>query len=167
MPSEVRAFHTWMRQAFAQFIQERAEGGLTNGEQIIRTVILRAKDGDMKAIEYVLDRMAGKPLQSVEVGAELSFNFLSEADRIRAIESVERIRRMRGEGDPKRQGIGRTLALLPSASECNPYGSASPVKEPAIVPTKRKAHCIHGFAVTNSAASHCVACSNLGLQIKK
>ena len=41
--------------------------GLTNGEHIIRTLIQRAKEGDMRAIEYVLERMGGKPQQSVEV----------------------------------------------------------------------------------------------------
>jgi len=32
-----------------------------------------AKEGDMRAIEYVLDRVGGKPLQAVEVETEFSF----------------------------------------------------------------------------------------------
>jgi hypothetical protein len=156
-----------MRQAFARSLQEGTENGLTNGEHIIRTLIQKAKDGDMKAIEYVLDRMGGRPLQSVEVGgAELSFSFLSEADRIRLMGSVERIKRMQADGDAKRQGIGQTLTLLPSTSECSPLDSASSDENPAIARGK-KTRCIHGFAVINSAASHCVTCCNLGLQIEK
>jgi hypothetical protein len=67
VPSEIRAFHTWMRETFARALQEQSEEGLTNGEHIIRTLIQKAKDGDIKAIEYVFDRMGGKALQSVEL----------------------------------------------------------------------------------------------------
>ena len=45
--------------------------------------------------------MAGKPLQSVEVGTELSFNFLSEAERIRITESANKIRRMQADADAR------------------------------------------------------------------
>ena len=69
-----------MRQSFARFLQEGTKDGLTNGEHIIRTLIQKAKDGDMKAIEYVLDRMGGKPLQSVEVGTH--FPLITSARRI-------------------------------------------------------------------------------------
>jgi len=126
VPSEVRAFHNWMRQSFARFLQERAEDGLTDGEHIIRTLIQKAKDGDMKAIEYVLDRMGGKPLQSVEVGTEFSFNFLSEADRIRAIESVKRIKQMQAD-DAARHVVGRAFTLAPPALECKTPTAAVPV----------------------------------------
>src|SRR6516225_6045080 len=91
VPSEVRAFHNWMREAFARFLQAPAEDGLAYGEHIIRTLVQKAKDGDMKAIELVLDRMGGKPLQAVEVAAERSFSFLSEAERIRITGSIEKI----------------------------------------------------------------------------
>jgi hypothetical protein len=101
-----------MRQSFARFLQEGTKDGLTNGEQIIRTLIQRAKDGDMKAIEYVLDRIGGKPLQSVEPGTEFSFNHFSEADRIRAIEVVDEIRQMQAEEDGARLPVGRTATLL-------------------------------------------------------
>jgi hypothetical protein len=67
VPSEIRAFHNWMRETFARALQEESEEGLTNGEHIIRTLIQKAKDGDIKAIEYVFDRMGGKALQSVEL----------------------------------------------------------------------------------------------------
>jgi hypothetical protein len=56
-----------MREEFAKVLQEGADDGLTKGEHIIRTLIQMAIKGDMKAIEYVLDRMGGKPQQSVEV----------------------------------------------------------------------------------------------------
>jgi len=117
VPSEVRAFHTWMRQTFARSLQEGTEDGLTYGEHIIRTLIQKAKDGDMKAIEMVLDRMGGKPLQAVEVATEYSFDFLSEAERIRITGSVEKIKRMQAEAEARRQEAGRTLTVLPSASE--------------------------------------------------
>ena len=166
VPSDVRAFHTWMRESFALVLQERTEGGLTNGAHIIRTLVQLAIDGDMRAIEYVLDRMGGKPLQAVEVGTEFSFNFLSDAERIRIMGSVEKIKRMQAEEDAIRKGIGRTLAFLPLGSECSPLESAPSGESPAIARSK-KAHCIHGFAVANGVASHCVTCSNMGLQIEK
>jgi hypothetical protein len=110
-----------MRQAFARFLQEGTEGGLTNGEHIIRTLIQKAKEGDMRAIEYVLDRMGGKPLQAVEVATEHSFDFLSDAERIRITGSIEKIKRMQAEADAAaaRHLGGVDLTLLPSASECD------------------------------------------------
>ena len=36
VPSDIRAFHNWMREAFAKRLQEGGEDGLTNGEHIIR-----------------------------------------------------------------------------------------------------------------------------------
>jgi hypothetical protein len=99
-----------MRQVFARSLQEGTEDGLTNGEQIIRALVQKAKEGDMKAIEMVLDRMGGKPLQAVEVGTEYSFNFLSEAERTRITESVQKIKRMQAEE------ASRSSMLLPSGS---------------------------------------------------
>ena len=128
VPSEVRAFHNWMRQAFARFLQEGTEDGLTYGEYIIRTLVQKAKDGDMKAIELVLDRMGGKPLQAVEVGTEFSFNFLSEAERIRITESAQKIKRMQAEMAARQLG-GLDLTLLPSAS-ARDQQSASPTSLP-------------------------------------
>jgi hypothetical protein len=118
-----------MRQAFARFLQEGTEDGLTYGEYIIRTLVQKAKDGDMKAIELVLDRMGGKPLQAVEVGTELSFNFLSDAERIRIMESAQKIKRLQAERDAARHLGGLDLTLLPSASECDPQ-SARPTCAP-------------------------------------
>ena len=90
VPSEVRAFHNWMRQAFARFLQEGTEDGLTYGEYIIRTLVQKAKDGDMKAIELVLDRMGGKPLQAVEVVPSIPLISLA---RRTASESLKALRR--------------------------------------------------------------------------
>jgi hypothetical protein len=103
-----------MRQSFARFLQEGTEDGLTNGEHIIRTLVQKAKEGDMRAIEYVLDRMGGKPLQALEVETERSFNFLSEADRIRITESVEKIKRMQAEAEARKQE--RLLAIMQTSA---------------------------------------------------
>jgi hypothetical protein len=108
-----------MREEFAEVLQEGADDGLTNGEQIIRTLIQMAIEGNMKAIEYVLDRLGGKPQQSVEVSTKSSydFSFMSDADRIRALESVKRIRRMMEESPLElvsttaEPGGGETLSL--------------------------------------------------------
>lgn len=59
VPSETRAFHEWMRESFATTLQERTEDGRTKGEHIIRALIQKAMDGDIKEVEYVLDRMGG------------------------------------------------------------------------------------------------------------
>jgi hypothetical protein len=118
-----------MRQTFARSLQEGTEDGLTNGEHIIRTLVQKAKEGDMRAIEYVLDRMGGKPLQAVEVGTEYSFNFLTEAERIRISESVKKIKQMQAERDARRHLGDLDLTLLPSASECDPH-SARPTSVP-------------------------------------
>jgi hypothetical protein len=125
-----------MRQTFARSLQEGTEDGFTNGEQIIRTLIQKAKDGDMKAIELVLDRMGGKPLQAVEVATEHSFNFLSDAERIRITESVQKIKRMQAEE------AARSSRLLPSASEWVPQAghptSASLGEDGRNAPSKPK-----------------------------
>jgi hypothetical protein len=133
-----------MRQQFARFLQAPAEDGLAYGEHIIRTVVRKAKDGDMKAIELVLDRMGGKPLQAVEVATERSFSFLSEAERIRITGSVEKIKRMQAEADAaaaRRLG-SLDLTLLPSASECDPQAGhptrTLPGENATNVPSKPK-----------------------------
>jgi len=158
-----------MRQSFARFLQEGADDGLTNGEQIIKTLVQMAKEGDMRAIEYVLDRMGGKPLQAVEVETEHSFNFLSDAERIRLMESVERIKRMQAEAEAAEHRGGLDLTLLPSASECGPqavHPTSAPLGENGtLLPIKRKL-CIHGFAVYRDAAPQCLTCCSLGLQVR-
>ena len=167
VPSEVRAFHNWMRESFAKFLQEGAEDGLTNGEHIIRTLIQKAKDGDMKAIEYVLDRMGGKPLQSVEVGAESSFNFLSEADRIQAMESVDRILQMQAEADAKRPGfapareIGANVPPVKAAfSQKTSRESETCAYDLSLFQTKKRRNvltCRHG-----RPRHQCLTCSSIG-----
>jgi hypothetical protein len=160
-----------MRQAFAQFLQEGTEDGLTNGEQIIRTLVQKAKEGDMRAIEYVLDRMGGKPLQAVEVAAEDSFSFLSEAERIRITESVKKIKQMQAEEGAAGYPVGRTLTVLPSASRYGPQVSVPPGENAKNVPSKpklqapvdrpaigRDSACQHGIA-----KHQCPTCNALGL----
>lgn len=157
-----------MRQSFARFLQEGTKDGLTNGEQIIRTLIQKAKDGDMKAIEYVLDRMGGKPLQSVEVGTQFSSNLISEADRIRAIESVKRIKQMQAEEGATRQLVGRAFTLAPPTLECKTPTETAPVsgEENRVRVLSEKRPCIHGFAVHANGATQCLICSSLGLQMR-
>jgi hypothetical protein len=92
VPSEIRAFHHWMRESFAASLQERTDEGRTKGEQIIRTLIKKAIDGDMRAAEYILDRMGGKPLQSVELSGSVGSFALSDADRAAAQAIVMRLR---------------------------------------------------------------------------
>jgi hypothetical protein len=94
VPSEIRAFHNWMRESFAAILQEESEDGLTNGQHIIRTLIQKAKCGDIKAIEYVLDRMGGKPLQSVELSGSLMHHIITESERTMATASLTKIRAM-------------------------------------------------------------------------
>ena len=154
VPSEVRAFHVWLRQAFARSLQEETEDGLTNGEHIVRTLIQKAKEGDMRAIEYVLDRMGGKPVQSVEVGTEFSFNFLSEAERIRITESVEKIKRMQAEAEARRREVGRTLTVLPAASEFGPKVTVPPGENAKNVPSKPKLR----TPVDRTTIDNCSAC---------
>jgi len=181
VPSEVRAFHNWMRQAFARSLEEGTEDGLTNGEHIIRTLVQKAKEGDMRAIEYVLDRMGGKPLQAVEVGTEFSFNFLSDAERIRIMGSVEKIKRMQAEEDARRHPVDHTSALLPPALERYPqsvYPTGVPPGENATnVPSKPKLHTpedrptrapLDRRAIGNQSACwhgipkhQCVTCNNI------
>ena len=103
----------------------------------------------MKAIELVLDRMGGKPLQAVEVATEHSFNFLSEAERIRITESAQKIKRMQAEMAARQLG-GLDLTLLPSAS-ARDQQSASPTSLPpgetsAALTTKMRAS---GIRISN------------------
>jgi hypothetical protein len=159
-----------MRQAFARSLQEVTEDGLTNGEQIIRTLVQMAKDGDMRAIEYVLDRMGGKPLQAVEVGTELSFNFLSDADRIRITESVKKIKQMQAGEGAAGHPVGRTLTVLPSASEFGPKVTVPPGENAKNVPSKPKLRTpVDGTTIDNcSACRHgyaehqCPICAQMG-----
>jgi hypothetical protein len=99
VPSEIRAFHNWLRESFAASLQEESEEGLTNGQHIIRTLIQKAKDGDMRAIEYVLDRMGGRPQQSVELGGNVGQYVVSETEIAKLNDMVERIRAYEARGD--------------------------------------------------------------------
>lgn len=90
IPSEIRDFHKWMRECFAVVLQEQSQEGLTNGEHIIRALIQRAKEGDMKAIEYVLDRMGGRPTQAVELSGSIAHT-LTDADRQQAEQTIQKL----------------------------------------------------------------------------
>jgi hypothetical protein len=115
VPSEIRAFHNWLRESFAAALQVESEEGLTNGQHIIRTLIQKAKDGDMRAIEYVLDRMGGKPSQTVELGGSVGPSVVSEAEIARLNDMVERIkgyeaaeaRRNESQPSPLSQNLGQ------------------------------------------------------------
>jgi hypothetical protein len=159
-----------MRQTFARSLQEGTEDGLTYGEHIIRTVVQKAKDGDMKAIELVLDRMGGKPLQAVEVATERSFSFLSEAERTRITESVKKIKQMQAKEAAAGHSVGRTLTVLPSASEFGPQVTVPPGENAKNVPSKPKLRtpldgpmigncsaCRHGYA-----EHQCPICAQMG-----
>jgi hypothetical protein len=140
-----------MRQQFARFLQEGTDDGFTNGEHIIRTLIQMAKEGDMRAIEYVLDRMGGKPLQAVEVGTEYSFNFLSDAERIRITESVKKIKQMQAAEGAAGHPVGRTLTVLPSASEFGPKVTVPPGENAKNVPSKPKGGAPPGEALASNS----------------
>jgi len=126
----------------------------------------------MKAIELVLDRMGGKPLQAVEVATEHSFNFLSEAERIRITESVKKIKQMI-QAEEGGHPVGPTLTLLPSASECGLQAmhptSVPPGENATNVPSKAKLRTpVDRRAIGNQSACwhgiprhQCVTCNNI------
>jgi hypothetical protein len=104
------------------------------------------------------------------VGAEFSFNFLSEAERIRITESVERIKRMQAEDANRLDGVDRSSALL--LSECDPHtthatsvspgenGANDPMGKSGVVGRLRPAYarsCRHGIF-----HHQCPTCNALG-----
>jgi hypothetical protein len=108
----------------------------------------------MRAIEYVLDRMGGKPLQAVEVGTELSFSFLSEAERTRITESVKKIKQMQAKEAAAGHPVGRTLTVLPTASEFGPKVTVPPGENAKNVPSKPKLR----TPVDRTTIDNCSAC---------
>jgi hypothetical protein len=63
------------------------------------------------------------------VGTEFSFNFLSEAERIRISESAQKIKRLQAQRDARRGRVSQTSALLPPALDCDPQ-STRPTSAP-------------------------------------
>jgi hypothetical protein len=53
----------------------------------------------MRAIEYVLDRMGGRPQQSVELGGNVGQYVVSETEIAKLNDMVERIRAYEARGD--------------------------------------------------------------------
>jgi len=47
-------------------VDELTERGTTRAEEIISMLSERAEDGDLKAIEMILDRLDGKPTQHID-----------------------------------------------------------------------------------------------------
>jgi hypothetical protein len=72
------------------------------------------------------------------VATEHSFNFLSEAEHIRITESVKKIEQMQAAEGAAVHPVGRTLALLPSASEYGPRVSVPPGEDAKNAPAKPK-----------------------------
>ena len=48
-------------------------GGISEAEKIMRRLIIRAKAGDVRAAEVLLDRAYGKPKQSIDMKTKVAF----------------------------------------------------------------------------------------------
>jgi hypothetical protein len=64
------------------------------------TLIQKAKSGDTRAIEYILDRMGGKALQSVELCGSVAQHVITEVVKTKTKASLTKIRAMTTPREP-------------------------------------------------------------------
>lgn len=70
-PKGARHFSTLIREA----IQKVAEDtGTSDDKEIVKALVKKAKEGDLKAVDMVLDRVDGKAEQTITMGGELTIN---------------------------------------------------------------------------------------------
>lgn len=55
-----------LQELLAEVLGQETKDGLTAGEEILRAMHARAKKGDVRAAELLLDRAYGKPKQTVD-----------------------------------------------------------------------------------------------------
>jgi hypothetical protein len=82
------------RKLFSEFLHEYLEANPAKLRKLVSKAVGYALDGHARFLELILDRTEGPVKHDVPgIGTTFNFNF-SEAERTRALESVENIKRM-------------------------------------------------------------------------
>jgi hypothetical protein len=70
-PKGARHFSTLIRDAITKVAEDT---GTRDDEEIVKALVRKAKEGDLKAVDMVLDRVDGKAEQTINLDAEVTMN---------------------------------------------------------------------------------------------
>lgn len=76
-PKGVRHMTSLLEDAIRKVAEDN---GTPEDVQIVKSVIQKAKEGDMRAIEHIWDRLEGKPQQSIEHTGDFSISVIDSYD---------------------------------------------------------------------------------------
>ena len=66
-----RHFSTLIREAITRVAEDT---GTSDDKEIVKALVQKAKEGDLKAVDMVLDRVDGKAEQTINLDGELTVN---------------------------------------------------------------------------------------------
>lgn len=70
-PKGSRHFSTLIREAITKVAEDT---GTSDDKEIVRALVEKAKAGDLKAVDMVLDRVDGKAEQTINLDGEMTIN---------------------------------------------------------------------------------------------
>lgn len=70
-PKGARHFSTLIKEAITKVATDT---GTSDDKEIVKALVAKAKDGDLKAIDIVLDRVDGKSEQTINLDADVTVN---------------------------------------------------------------------------------------------
>lgn len=70
-PKGARHFSTLIREAITKVADDT---GTSDDKEIVRALVEKAKAGDLKAVDMVLDRVDGKAEQTINLDGEMTIN---------------------------------------------------------------------------------------------
>jgi Family of unknown function (DUF5681) len=70
-PKGARHFSTLIKEAITRVAED---GGTSDDKEIVKALVKKAKEGELKAIDMVLDRVDGKAEQTINLDGEMTIN---------------------------------------------------------------------------------------------
>lgn len=70
-PKGARHFSTLIKEAITKVAEDT---GTSDDKEIVKALVMKAKQGDLKAVDMVLDRVDGKAEQTINLDADVTMN---------------------------------------------------------------------------------------------
>lgn len=70
-PKGARHFSTLIKEAITKVAEDT---GTSDDKEIVKALVMKAKQGDLKAVDMVLDRVDGKAEQTINLDADVTLN---------------------------------------------------------------------------------------------
>lgn len=70
-PKGARHFSTLIKEAITKVAEDT---GTSDDKEIVKALVAKAKQGDLKAVDMVLDRVDGKAEQTINLDADVTMN---------------------------------------------------------------------------------------------